>query len=263
MKSSAEPKWQIKRASAIVRWCSYELSLDTQKPNEGISLQHSQLKSGQLLFATPQVVSLPDERVDPFTQGCNLIVAYPCSEKRIFGGELSWRVRNFPFSFDAGGDNRSRSDAETTESTVETEYQEVESLTLELVYSIQTDLLDTHPEKHLISQLCGHSIEFFAEREGRLQKCMAEDQLAAIIVSNHELSTLVTVMPSDLILCSVKIERGAADRSLYNVNWKLAVDFLEKGVIRRFRSFTATGPSREALLASAEAFYQSEIPLTA
>jgi hypothetical protein len=50
---------------------------------------------------------------------------------------------------------------------------------------------------------------------------------------------------------------------LFGLSWELAADFLEKGVIRRFRACCAVGTDRELLLEAAFAFYHSEIPLTA
>lgn len=257
-----EPKWRIHRGHAAVEWQDYQLHLEPHCPQEGISLKHPSVDQPQRLFTAPNVEVFAGEILDPYCQGNKLVVPYPCTDKRIFGGELSWRVRPFSLLDFSGIENEAvpelspQQDEESSES-------EPDTLTVELVYSTQTNLLDTHPRQELKSVVNGEAIEYFAMDQGRLDSCRVSDPFVACLIRRSGISTLLTSMPSDLESCSVEFRTRASKEVLATLTWKLVVDFLEKGVIRRFRVFSANGQNPDSLLAAAEAFYRSEIPLTA
>jgi hypothetical protein len=258
-----EPRWRIKRGHADLQWRGFELQVDIQHPAKGISLQHPALKQTQWLLAAPQVLVFPRESFDAYHQGTNLIVPYPCTEKRIFGGELSWRARPYPFLDANDGDSEGLSCVTEVDGNLSQVGSLPETLTVELVYSTQTNLLDTHPQMEVTSVLTGESIEYFTAGIDGLHGCRASDPFVACLIRRASVSTLLTVMPSDLESCHVAIRTGESGEQVFEFTWKLTVDLLEKGVIRRFRAFSATGTEMNALLAAASAFYCSEIPLTA
>lgn len=255
MSRSKQPLWRLKRNLAELRWREHTIEVDVQQPGTGVSLQFPGTKSKIQLLGTPHVLVEPKEKLDPYTRAGHLITAYPCTEKRIFGGELSYRVREFGLG-DQDDDAAEDFDLLNPQATSET-------LTIELVYSIQTDLLDTQPRPIVVSRLSGSAIEIFGSSDGKLQPDKTESEIIACLIRGGERWTLVTVMPSDHASFSVQRESEGSGETSFELKWELAADFLEKGVIRRFRAFSAFGTDRELLLDAALAFYDSEIPLTA
>jgi hypothetical protein len=260
MSRSKPPIWRLNRNLAELRWRDCELEVDVYQPAIGLSLQLPGTKSKSQLLGTPHVRVEAQEKLDPYTRAGHLITAYPCTEQRIFGGELSYRVRELGQD-ELDEDSDTGFDLSNEQTTIESTTSE--TLTLELVYSIQTDLLDTQPRAIIVSRLNGSTLETFCIAKGKLQLCKPESEVVACLIREGDWSTLVTVMPSDHASFSVQRELTGPGEILFELSWELAADFLEKGVIRRFRACSAVGTDRESLLEAAFAFYHSEIPLTA
>lgn len=147
------------------------------------------------------------------------------------------------------------------------------SVSLSIMLSVQTHLLDTHPQISVASKLANCDLLYFVTDERRLldlipvrgeatlensgSSCCVLHRLAAIDASYIE------IVPSS----DFRQARLRADASGHShIEWQLFADFLEKGVIRRARIHSAWLPRErdvELALECCTALEQAPLPLTA
>jgi hypothetical protein len=261
MNPSKPPVWRLKKQVAEARCGKWNLQVDVRQPGAGIRLEHAESQWQDQLLGTPKVLVRSNEMLDPFARAGNLITAYPCSEDRIFGGELSYRIRNFPDQNAAA--NLLPDDDALAEQNHPSQFEaSTEALTVELVYSIQTMLLDTQPQPEIVSRLYGDSIEFFEWSSHEIRSCSSPDNATTVLMTHGQQLVLLTLIPNDLHSLSIKTQ-PVESQTIFEIRCELPAEFLEKGVIRRFRACAICGTDRNLLFQAAQAFYQSEIPLTA
>ena len=141
------------------------------------------------------------------------------------------------------------------------------SFALEMIYSLQTDLLDTQPDPRIISELKTKAVCYWSAVGDALagdlkwtkQETSEGCQMITAKLSN-ETSLAIAVYPSDLIVMEFAEVNGET-----SLTCRLNAEFLEKGVIRRTRMFAmfADGEiSDEEMAKVAQKFLDSELPLT-
>ncbi len=269
MTRSMKNQWKLSGNQAHYAWNDLDLHIDVARPNQGIEFHRQGDRQAQFLFQTTQVSTIAHENLDPYARGSDLIVAYPCSENRLIGGELSWRVRTHLDREELGGATDDEDDSAGTREGAgqgtDGETKVCPFVSVELLYSLQTLLLDSRPNPRLESRLYGESIKAFQlSRDLSLQPHQGDSAPAAWLIRQGDQSLLLTVMPSDALVLNVCTAEGAANGPHeYLFEWDLDADFLEKGVIRRLRAFAVTGQHEEAIIQAANDFFVSEVPLTA
>jgi len=177
---------------------------------------------------------------DLYVRGDDLIAKYISSADE-FERELYWRIHQF--------------DSQT------------ESFGLEMIYSIQTDLLDSQPDPCVVSTLKVQSVNYWTAvgdslaGELKWQKQDSADGCQLITTKLEGGSYLaIAVYPTDLVLMELSQSNGETE-----VTCRLNADFLEKGVIRRTRMFAIcsdTAVSEGDVVQLAQKFLDSETPLT-
>ena len=200
------------------------------------------------LFKVPVSSDALSEATETYCRGNDLITRYPASEADPIDREIYWRLID---------------DHDDSVTSVET------------IYSLQTDLLDSSPQPSVPSVFLSTSRQWFQQNDNggesdRWNECSFEDacfaagegggRIACVLNLENDVSVLQTVFPADLR----GIEVSMTDEQT-EVHWHLKSSFLEKGVIRRLRMLTVlsgTGSSDHDLLAAADRFYVSDLPLT-
>ena len=267
-----QQKWNLKNGVAELDWPSFGLRINSSTPESG----------GEVVFSNPAADSGDDkastsghdntdaslfrvrgstkpstgpasETVETYCRGGDLISRYGADSKDPISREIYWRLV-------LGEDEISEKVAR-----------------VEMIYSLQTDLLDSAPQPSVPSIFSNASNRWFQACEGadhdsdvKWSECCWEDACfaagegegrVACVIGFPEGNTLLqTVYPPDLRGVEINVTGQQTE-----VHWQLRSDFLEKGVIRRLRLLTVVGGEdsiEKDLLDAASHFYQSELPLT-
>lgn len=177
---------------------------------------------------------------DLYVRGNDLIANYKSSADE-FQRELYWRIH------DVGA--------------------ETESFALEVIYSLQTDLLHSQPDPCIVSTLRLQSVSYWSavgdplvgELKWQKQDAAEGCQLMiSTLAGGNQLA--LAVYPSDLI----QMELAQSDGET-TVTCRLNADFLEKGVIRRTRMFAIcahSAASESDMVQIAQTFLDAKTPLT-
>ncbi len=259
-------KWHLSRSDgraskskdvcdvATVQWDAGDavsrIEIDLASPSTGATYADGVGEVATRLFGIDKLETVGTDQLDPYLRGDDLIVSYPASDKRPVGVELYWRWSEFQIA----------SDESENEGVV------APLSTLELIYSLETNLLDSQPNPKVTSILLNSSRTFYCLDDTQQLVEVAGDsppQTHACVFRSpdSERALLLAVMPTDLKSTnSVILEDGR-----FQLDWELNSEFLEKGVIRRLRVFAAfdDNKSNHNLIAAANQFLSSEIPLTA
>jgi hypothetical protein len=145
-------------------------------------------------------------------------------------------------------------------------------LSISTIVSVQTDLLDTHPVIELSCELPADDVAMLttdkldaAPTAAQLPTTLPEfysPQLVLFRLKDTNVTYAEAIDPSDF--CGLTLTRTSAGQ--VRCTWRLFLHFLEKGVIRRSRLWSAIVPrendARHAA-ASFRDFLASELPLTA
>ena len=177
---------------------------------------------------------------DLYVRGADLIAKYESSTDE-FERELYWRI------CDVGAQS--------------------ESFALEMIYSLQTDLLHSQPDPCIVSTLKLQAVTYWSavgdpligELKWRKQDAADGCQLITAVLEGGTRLALA-VYPTDLIKMELTQAGGET-----TVTCRLNADFLEKGVIRRTRMFalcSADTVSTEDVVEMAQTFLDSKTPLT-
>lgn len=177
---------------------------------------------------------------DLYVRGDDLIAKYKSSADE-FERELYWRIH--------------QADSQT------------QSFALEMIYSLQTDLLDSQPDPCIVSTLKLESVSYWSAAGDPLvgdltwQKQDAAEGCQLITTTLESGTRLaIAVYPSDLI--RMELAQSGVETT---VTCRLNADFLEKGVIRRTRMFalcTDGAVTEEDVVEIAQTFLDSKTPLT-
>lgn len=177
---------------------------------------------------------------DLYVRGDDLIAKYASGEDD-FDRELYWRIHRFDSQTNFFG--------------------------LEMIYSLQTDLLDSQPDPCIVSTLNAQSVNFWSAVGDRLvgelvwQKQESAEGCQLITTQLKGGSCLaIAVYPADLVRMELSESNGETV-----VTCRLNAEFLEKGVIRRTRMFALcsdSSVSEEDIVQIAQKFLDSETPLT-
>ncbi len=256
--------WKLERTTARLNWNDHAVVVDVGHPNRGFSLLKDDESVWGDLLQVAQISVARNETLDPYSRGTDLILRYPSSEKRRVGAELYWRWAECESTSEVDENEAEEADDDIDATTIGT---------IELIYSLETEFLDTEPDPEVVSQVQGSSIrQFGIAANGSLQELPTDEteRAIALLVEQDGRQLLLAAIPSDVKSWEVSpVTSSAAATSAQSPNLHITCylnsDFLEKGVIRRLRLFAAFGDCdcEQRLLAAATRFMESEIPLTA
>ncbi len=244
LENSSTAKWELGEAETT----SATLTVATDTPLSGGTLQVGDDTVSLLALEKKGEGDLP---LDTYVRGSDLVARFN-SQGHPFDREVYWRVI----------------DCDAAQGSVQQEESVDDDLMgVELIYSLQTDSLNSSPAPKVTSLVPMKSFKVFsvvgastdANRSWKASDDLACSQLlVATLAGGAKLA--LGAFPSDL--ASLEIENP---KSPCPVVFHLNSDFLEKGVIRRTRMFVCCGgPSVDEarLIQQATAFLNSEIPLT-
>ncbi len=261
--------WKTSENSATAVWDIGEgdggparLTVATNTPLSGGTLQVG-TDAVSLLALEKKGVGDQDEQgdlpQDVYVRGNDLVARYS-SQGHPFEREVYWRV----IDCDAVEESDDESNGESNE---QNESDDPSLMGVELIYSLQTDSLDSNPAPKVTSVLPMKSFKVYAvegactdaTRSWKISDDLASSQLlVATLVGGAKLA--IGAFPSDLARLEVENPQSPCP-----VVFHLNSDFLEKGVIRRTRMFVCCGGlgvDEARLMRQATAFLNSEIPLT-
>lgn len=204
--------WNLSGDQAFLQSKTLAGLVDVSKPQLGLhQLQiNNQSVAGHLLG----IKTTPEERHDApqehYSRGDDLVVAYQQSGGQQFGYEVYWRMVN----------------------------QEQGIIGLEAIVSIQTDLLESFPEFHVVSELGEVEILVASEVSSDLQFRKLEgelqgDDLGLLLVRPRDADWSYVEMTHPEDPNHWQVERKDAGNT--TIHRKLGGLFMEKGVIRRMR----------------------------
>ncbi len=214
-----------------------QLTIDNDSPNSGAKVTLG--KDAVSLFS---VESSDDAQAlaDLYVRGNDLIARY-LSDRDKFDREIYWRV--LTPSLPAG------------------------SFALEMIYSLQTDLLNTRPNPQIVSTLRVQDVSYWSAVGDALvgqlhwqqqDSCEGCQLMMAKLPNGHHVA--IAVYPTDLMV--MELVRTGEETT---VTCRLNADFLEKGVIRRTRMFALcvnSAVSAHDVASVAQQFLDSDTPLT-
>ena len=243
--------WKTTENSAIAAW---ELGDEDELPVQLTVATDTPLAGGTLQVGADAVSLLAlekkgegDSPQDTYVRGNDLVARFN-SQGHPFEREVYWRVID-------------------CESIEQSESEDQSLVGVELIYSLQTDSLDSNPAPKVSSLVPMKSFKVYsvmgastdANRTWKTSDDLAGSQLlVATLAGGARLA--IGAFPSDLARLEIENPKSPCP-----VVFHLNSDFLEKGVIRRTRMFVCCGgpgASEARLIQQATAFLNSEIPLT-
>lgn len=241
---------KLASAESAIGDLELQLTIDNQSAAAGANIT-----VGQDAVSLFSVVSTDSEQSlkELYVRGNDLIARHQCPSDK-FDRELYWRILNDQTGFETG----------------------LKSFAVEMIFSLQTDLLDTRPDPCIVSTL---SFEDFAktsywsavgdalagEMKWQPQPTANGCQLIAGQLAGG-LKVVLAVFPSDLTKMELNCSGGTEDRNAeVTITCRINAGFLEKGVIRRSRLMAAffDADTDEAMMIQlGQQFLDSETPLT-
>ena len=238
---SANQAWELvgQLASSSSKLADRELQLTIANGSFGAGAKVTVGRDAASLFSV-ESSSTEETLADLYVRGDDLIANYKSSADE-FERELYWRIHDV--------------DAQS------------ESFALEMIYSLQTDLLHSQPDPCIVSTLKLQAVSYWSaagdpligELKWRKQDAANGCQLITAVLEGGTHLALA-VYPTDLIKMELTQVGGET-----TVTCRLNADFLEKGVIRRTRMFAlcSAGPvGEEDIVEMAQTFLDSKTPLT-
>ena len=228
---------QLASAESTIGGQDLQLTIDNCSLTSGAKITVG--RDAVALFSV-EAASQDTQLADLYVRGDDLIANYQSSDDQ-FARELYWRVL----------------DDELPTS----------SFALEMIYSLQTDLLDSQPEPRIISELKTTEVCYWSavgnaltgDLKWKKQEGADGCQLITARLSD-ETRIAIAVYPSDLVVMEFADIEGET-----TLTCRLNAEFLEKGVIRRtrmFAMFAASDMSDAEMAEVAQKFLDSELPLT-
>ena len=238
--NSATAAWELGDADEL----PVQLTVATDTPLAGGALQ---VGADAVSLLALEKKGEGDSPLDTYVRGNDLVARFN-SQGHPFEREVYWRVID-------------------CESVEQSESEDQSLVGVELIYSLQTDSLDSNPAPKVSSLVPMKSFKVYSvmgastdpNRSWKASDDLASSQLlVATLAGGAKLA--IGAFPSDLARLEVENPKSPCP-----VVFHLNSDFLEKGVIRRTRMFVCCGsPSVDEarLIQQATAFLNSEIPLT-
>lgn len=242
--------WTLAGEIASLRCAALSATVNLARPQSGLDALRIEnaAVAGHLLALSPGGGKEWPARVgDSYVRGCDLVATYAATSAWPYAPQIYWSAGEL------GGD-----------STL---------ATLSLLVSIQTNLLDTHPEVDVASRLSSEEVlrlspagaddlhvESLPEGETAIQPG-AGASCVLWRLADRPVSYAEIVPASDFRRLTVRTARGG----FCEARWQLFVEFLEKGVIRRARVHTAFLPRENDVELAAELCRAAEnqpLPLT-
>jgi hypothetical protein len=228
---------------------SVSLTIDNRSPAEGakVHLGNDEVSLFAILSADQG-----EALSDLYVRGNDLIARYHGSGD-CFDRELYWRV----LGDEIGANEDSDAASDLPESV----------FALEMIFSLQTDLLNTRPNPCVITRMKLQNATYWTAVgdaiSGKMQ-WQSQGSPDGCQLVTAELSSgarvAVAVYPTDLT--AMELETGDGE---FTLKCRLDAEFLEKGVIRRTRLFAALAGSdvdQTQLMEIGQRFLDSELPLT-
>jgi hypothetical protein len=192
-------EWELSGDFAKCVHQGWSATMNPKKPSLGLNLSQGST-SCDLLSVSPK----PGHSLiiqEAYVRQSDLIVKYAQSDCDAYGFQLDWRKRDCDL---------------------------IDAIAIELWVSIQTNLLDTHPELDIASQVIGGHWKSYSLKE------LGEDGhgVGVFECPLGSGTALMMIQSSDVIQCHPTASTAGPNCSL-----KLFGQFLEKGVIRRARFF--------------------------
>jgi len=217
---------------AILAFSNLISELDLVRPQRGLhDVACDGAKCGvERLFGIESTPSVDAESiVDRYIRGDDLVVSYAATEQRPVSLQLCWRAFNDGSSIG-------------------------ESLQgVDLIVSMQTNLLDSDPTLHVVSDASGSGVI--------THRCDLPQNVALIGLQDPAAALLLAAHHSD---CP-RAEINSGDDGAVRISFRLFDPGLEKGVIRRARLRAAFLPRQQVAQRAADcyaAFVSAALPLT-
>ena len=265
MPRQAQPRlWEFDFPTGQIRHGRFSGQIDVGRPELG--LHHLRWNAstlpGNILGArwsppdnalSAEAASIGDPAAhvrDAYIRGCDLVANYQPTSLWPFSSQVYWRADPL----------------DTPEDIL---------APLLLMISLQTDLLDTHPEIDVHTQLLAEEVLFIplgnpdavevlsSSKRPAASRPTTRSEYGCLLfrLPGGQLSLVEMAHPSDFRQFELTRQAGF-NRS----NWRLFAHFLEKGVIRRTRMFAACVPRAGDVTSAATcfgSFANSPLPLTA
>ncbi len=222
-------EWQLNSEQAFFETNRGRVELDPRAPNTGLQVHFGAIQLGQFLKIVPKP-SHAFKIQEAYIRQNDLIVRYEQSGSDLFTVQLNWR----------------RLDCDIPD-----------ALAFEVWISVQTSLLDTHPEIEVRSRTPDASWHALSLDDLSVEK---SSSTAIGLVKKSGVTAMIMIEPSDAHQAQRIVDRSD------DFAFRLLGDFMEKGVIRRVRlRFLAvsTELSRSKIVKQFRAFMDSPLPLTA
>ncbi len=238
---NANQTWELvgQLASASSQLAGKELQLTIANGSLGSGAKVTLGRDAASLFSVESSAA-EETLADLYVRGADLIAKYQSSSDE-FERELYWRIH------DVGA--------------------ETKSFALEMIYSLQTDLLHSQPDPCIVSTLKLQSVGYWSavgdplagelkwQKQDSAEGCQ---MITATLADGNHLA--LAVYPTDLIKMELAESNGET-----TVTCRLNADFLEKGVIRRTRLFalcSENAVSEQDIVQLSQTFLDSKTPLT-
>lgn len=237
----AKQNWELvgQLASVSAQLAGQDLQLTIANGSLGAGAKVTVGRDAASLFSI-ESSSNEETLADLYVRGNDLIAKYKSGADE-FQRELYWRLYNFDSPTDFFG--------------------------VEMIYSLQTDLLHSQPDPCIVSALKFQEVSYWAADGDPLigqLKWLKQDSAAGcqLIVARLDGGTqlAIAVYPTDLVRMELAQTSGET-----TLNCRLNADFLEKGVIRRTRLFalcSSSAVSENDIVQVAQTFLDSKTPLT-
>ena len=228
---------QLASTQSMVGGQDLQLTINNCSPASGAKITVG--RDAMSLFSV-ETSSGNEQLADLYIRGDDLIAKYRSSDDQ-FDRELYWRVPDLNLPTGA--------------------------FALEMIYSLQTDLLETNPNPRIISELKALEVGYWSaigdplvgDLKWKQQETADGCQMITAKLSDETRLT-VAVYPNDLMVMEFAELGGETV-----LTCRLNAEFLEKGVIRRTRMFAmcaASNVSDEDMINVAQEFLDSDLPLT-
>jgi hypothetical protein len=249
--TQVDVRWQVEADTPRLNCTPLRGHVETWEIFSRFCLDEWQGKAVQNFYVLatcfPAGGTTPAKLLERYARGCDLVETYEKREPYRFAPQLYWRAKN---KASAG------------------------AVQIELISSIQTELLDSDPESHIIS-IANRAELFHADELSadaftplRVQKeplvIRSESPSQNLFVlrdTTSGLSYAEMVHPTDFVRVEIR-----NDGQVWSLGSDLFSDRLEKGVIRRGRIcgwFMAAENDLETAVQLAREFVEEPLPLTA
>ncbi len=238
--------------------------VDLLNPAGGVSVLavEGAIANDITLFRVRLPRSTSDSNVDSFARGNDLIATYSETADNPFRAQIYWRFLPSAMSLAVEDDRGDPSPARAT--------------ALELIVSIQTNLLDSDPAVTVATELAATKVSRLGNVESAHLTDLSFASIPAVVgpdtgsgcfqfqLADAPLAYTEMVHPADFHRSTV--DRGVDGTSSIRLSHQLFAQNLEKGVILRSRIRSVFAPAETDAVTSARAYQEfaaSEPPLTA